>query len=202
VQQKILLKEKFKMADKIPMNISPVGVASYPHLNKPDTRFDDDGIYQVNMLYTKKEVKPIQEIVEPLMDGGFHNPIKPEVDEDDKPTGRYNVRFKMKAIMKIKGKRITQRPILTDTAGNRVISNIGGGSKLRIAYQAVPFDQGKGGVTLRMKAVRVVELVEYTPGVQWGVEDEGFEEEKSSDSTGDEFEIVLNNNNSDEDEDF
>jgi hypothetical protein len=53
-----------------------------------------------------------------------------------------------------------------------------------------------------MRAVRVVELVEYTPGVQWGVEDEGFEEEKSSDSTGDEFEIVLNNNNSDEDEDF
>jgi|TARA_B100002003_G_scaffold35944_1_gene31342 hypothetical protein len=200
VQQKILLKEKFKMADKIPVNISPIGVAAYPHLNKPDTRFDDDGIYQVNLIYSKKEVKEIQDIVEPLMNGGFHNPVKPELGEDDKPTGKFNVRFKMKALMKIKGKRVAQRPVLTDTAGNRVISNIGGGSKLRIAYQAVPFDQGKGGVTLRMKAVRVIELVEYIPGVQWGVEDEGFEEEKSDGSTGDEFEIILDtNNNNDED---
>ena len=188
------------MADKIPVNISPIGVAAYPHLNKPDTRFDDDGIYQVNMIYSKKEVKEIQDIVEPLMNGGFHNPVKPELGEDDKPTGKFNVRFKMKALMKIKGKRVAQRPVLTDTAGNRVISNIGGGSKLRIAYQAVPFDQGKGGVTLRMKAVRVIELVEYIPGVQWGVEDEGFEEEKSDGSTGDEFEIILDtNNNNDED---
>jgi len=190
------------MAEKIPVNISPIGVASYPHLNKPDTRFDDDGIYQVNMLYTKKEVKPIQDIVGPLMNGGFHNPIKPELDEDDRPTDRYNIRFKMKAIMKIKGKRVSQKPILTDTAGNRVISNISGGSKLRIAYQAVPFDQGKGGVTLRMKAVRVVELVEYIPGVQWGVDDEGFEEDKTSESVGDEFEITSDTNATDDEEDF
>jgi len=182
------------MVKKIPVNISPIGVSSYPYLNKPDTCFDDDGIYHVKMLFTKKEVKLIQDIVEPLMDGGFYNPIKPELDEDDKPTGRYIVRFKMRAIMKINGERVSQKPILTDTTGNPVISNIGSGSKLRIAYQAVPFDAGNGGVTLRMKAVRVVELVKYTPGVQWGVDDEGFEEDKTSESVGDEFEITLDTN--------
>ena len=48
------------MVKKIPVNISPIGVASYPYLNKSDTCFDDDGIYHVKMLYTKKEVKLIK----------------------------------------------------------------------------------------------------------------------------------------------
>ena len=37
--------------------------------------------------------------------------------------------------------------------------------------------QGQGGVTLRMKAVRVLDLVEYTAGVKWDQEDEGFVQE-------------------------
>jgi len=160
--------------ENFPINFTPVGIASYPHLNKPDTRFDDDGVYQVDLILDKNEVKAIEKIVSPLMNGGKHNPIKEELGEDDK----------MKAVIKVNGNHIKQQPVLTDTKGNRMVAKVGGGSQLRIAYQAIPFSQGQGGVTLRMKAVRVIDLVEYTSGVKWDKEDEGFVQETDTEITG------------------
>ncbi len=174
-----------KRKEAFPINFTPAGIASYPHLNKPDTRFDNDGVYQVDLILNEKEVKDIQKVVDPLMNGGKHNPIKEELGEDDKPTGNYKVKFKMKAVIKVNGNHIKQQPVLTDTKGNRMVAQVGGGSKLRIAYQAIPFSQGAGGVTLRMKAVRVLDLVEYTSGVKWDKEDEGFVQETDIELSGD-----------------
>ena len=63
-----------------------------------------------------------------------------------------------------------------DTAGNRVLNQVGAGSKLKIAYQAVPFNQGAGGVTMRMQKVRIMDLVEYTKkdDVDWGKDEGSF----------------------------
>jgi len=158
-----------------PVHITPVGTAAWPWLNKPDTRFDGDGIYQVKMIFNKKDIKPIQAIVDPLMDGGKHHPIKPEKDDEGKSTGNYVVNFKMKARIKTKGGDVfTQKPVLLDAVGNRVIDQVGAGSKLKIAYQAIPFNQGAGGVTMRMQKVRIVDLVEYENKVDWGTDSGTF----------------------------
>ena len=156
-------------------HITPVGTAAWPWLNKPDTRFDADGVYQVKMIFNKKDIKPIKTIVDPLMDGGKHNPIKPEMDDEGNPTGNYIVQFKMKARVKTKnGQEFTQKPILLDTLGNRVVDQVGAGSKLKVAYQAIPFNQGEGGVTMRMQKVRIVELVEYQDKIDWGKDSGSF----------------------------
>ena len=165
------------MATKLPMNVTPVGTAAWPWLNTPDTRYDADGVYQVKMIFNKKDVKGIQAIVDPLMNGGEHNPVKPELDDQGKETGNYVVNFKLKAKVKPKnGSPFIQKPILLDTEGNRVINPIGAGSKLKIAYEAVPFNQGKGGVTMRIKKVRIVDLVEYAKkdDVDWGKDEGSF----------------------------
>ena len=157
------------------IHVTPVGTAAWPWLNKPDTRFDADGIYQVKMIFNKKDIKPIKTIVDPLMDGGKHHPIKPEMDDEGNPTGNHIVQFKMKARVKTKnGEEFTQKPILLDTLGNRVVDQVGAGSKLKIAYQAIPFNQGAGGVTMRMQKVRIVELVEYQVKIDWGKDSGSF----------------------------
>jgi len=54
-----------------------------------------------------------------------------------------------------------------------MIAAIGGGSRLQVAYEAVPYDAMGGGVSLRMKKVRVLDLVEYQAkddGTDWGKE--------------------------------
>jgi len=163
------------MASKHKIHTTPVGTAAWPWLNKPDTRFDADGVYQVKMIFNKKDIKPIKTIVDPLMDGGKHNPIKPEMDDEGNPTGNHIVQFKMKARVKTKnGEEFTQKPILLDTLGNRVVDQVGAGSKLKIAYQAIPFNQGAGGVTMRMQKVRIVELVEYQDKIDWGKDSGSF----------------------------
>jgi len=183
------------MATKLPMNVTPVGTAAWPWLNTPDTRYDADGVYQVKMIFNKKDVKGIQAIVDPLMDGGKHNPVKPELDDQDKPTGNFIVNFKLKAKVKTKsGDTFTQKPILLDTAGNRVLNQVGAGSKLKIAYQAVPFNQGAGGVTMRMQKVRIMDLVEYAKkdDVDWGKDEGSFVGTTAEDS----------NENEEDNEDF
>ena len=165
------------MANKLPTHVTPVGTAAWPWLNTPDTRFDSDGVYQVKMIFNKKDVKGIKDIVDPLMICGKHNPVNPELDDQKKETGNYVVNFKLKAKVKTKsGDTFTQKPVLLDTAGNRVINPVGAGSKLKIAYQAVPFNQGAGGVTMRIQKVRIVDLVEYTKqdDVDWGKDEGGF----------------------------
>jgi len=161
--------------NKNQIHVTPVGTAAWPWLNKPDIRFDADGVYQVKMIFNKKDIKPIQAIVDPLMDGGKHHPIKPEMDDEGNPTGNHIVQFKMKARVKTKnGEEFTQKPILLDTLGNRVVDQVGAGSKLKIAYQAIPFNQGAGGVTMRMQKVRIVELVEYQDKIDWGKDSGSF----------------------------
>ena len=165
------------MANKLPIHVTPEGTAAWPWLNTPDTRYDADGVYQVKMIFNKKDINPIQKIVEPLMNGGKHNPIKDELDDQKQPTGNYVVNFKLKAKVKTKtGDTFTQKPILLNSLGNRVIDPIGAGSKLKIAYQAIPFNQGAGGVTMRIQKVRIITLVEYTKqdNIDWGKDESTF----------------------------
>ena len=181
--------------DKI--HVTPVGTAAWPWLNTPDVRFDADGVYQVKMIFNKKDIKPIQGIVDPLMNGGKHNPVKPEMDDQGKPTGNYVVNFKLKAKVKTKsGDTFTQKPVLLDTAGNRVMNQVGAGSKLKIAYQAIPFNQGAGGVTMRMQKVRIIDLVEYSKqdDVDWGKDEGSF--------VGRELEKVEASDSDEDNEDF
>ena len=175
------------MAEKYPMHVSPVGTASWPWLNKPDVRFDADGIYHVKLVMSKEESKKIAKVIKPLMNGGKHNPLKPEVDDQGNDTGNMFCQFKMKALVKSRKGDFTQTPNLLNQEGERIQTAIGAGSKLKVAYQAVPFDQGGGGVTMRLKKVRVLDLVEYQAGgddVEWGEEfsqtssDETIEEDE------------------------
>jgi hypothetical protein len=163
------------MGQQNPKHYSPSGIAVYPWLNKPDTKFDPDGVFSVKLKYTKDEVKAMSDVITPLMNGGAHNPIKPELDDQKHPTGNYLVNFKMKHRVRPKnGEEFTQSPLIHDGEGNRTEKKIGGGSRLQICYRAIPFNTMGGGVSLRIESVRVLDLVEFEPKAQWGEEKGSF----------------------------
>ena len=133
------------------MYITPVGTAVYPWLNNPDTRFDADGVYQVTLQLSK-----------------------PELDDQGNATGNYLVKFKLKALVKPKkSEPFTQSPVLLDEDGNRLDALIAGGSKMKIAYEPFAYSAMGGGVSLRVKKVRMAKggLIEYVAkdaNLDWG----------------------------------
>jgi hypothetical protein len=178
------------------IHVTPVGTAIYPWLNKPDTKFNPDGEYSVSLLLSEDAAKVVNNVVKPLMNGGKHNPIKPEVDDQGNGTGNYTIKFKLKAKVSPKrGQPFEQKPILLDEDGNRLEKLIGGGSKIKIAYEAYAYDGMGGGVTLRVKKVRIAQdgLVEYTSkdNVDWG--------EDCVDKPAEEVEVESNTDSDDED---
>ena len=62
---------------------TPAGVARYPHLNRPDTKFDEIGVYKVNLELTAEEAEPFISQVEALLAEFFP---KEDVVESDAVT--------------------------------------------------------------------------------------------------------------------
>jgi hypothetical protein len=160
------------MANK--MYITPTGTAVYPWLNKPDTRFDADGVYSVTLQLSKADTASINAVVKPLMNGGKNNPIKAELDDQGEKTGNYLVKFKLKALVKPKkSEPFSQSPVLLDEDGNRLTALIAGGSKMKVAYEPFAYSALGGGVSLRVKKVRLAKdgLIEYVAAdskLDWG----------------------------------
>lgn len=91
-------------------------------------------------------------------------------------TGNVLFRFKLKASVQPRdGEAFTQAPIVvTADTGERVESPVYGGSIIRVRGQIVPYTNaaaGIVGITLRMKAVQVIELVTAGSG---GGENAGY----------------------------
>ena len=156
------------------LNVTPVGTAVYPWLNKPDTKFNPDGEYSVTLVLSKEDVKAIHNVVKPLMNGGKNNPIKEDLDDQGEKTGNYKVKFKLKALVKPKkSEPFSQSPVLLDEDGNRLTALIAGGSKMKVAYEPFAYSALGGGVSLRVKKVRLAKdgLIEYIAAdskLDWG----------------------------------
>jgi len=160
---------------------TPVGVAQWPRLNEPDTKFNKDGTYSVSLRLSKEDAEPIQDTIRRVMSNHMDAikkdspkkkikaapiPIKDVMDQDDNPTGEVEIRFKMNAVGINGGDRWEQRPALFDSSGKPLTESIGGGSKIKVGAEVVPYftAMAGAGVTLRLKAVQVIELIEYNKG--------------------------------------
>ena len=171
---------------------SPTGIAQWPRLNEPDTKFDKDGVYSVSLRLPKDDagelVETITGVLSEFMEKLAGNkarkpkvaplPIKDVVDGDDIPTGEIEIKFKMRAVGGHGGDRWEQKPALFDSAGRPMTEVIGGGSRIKGGAEVVPYNttMAGAGVTLRLKAVQVIELVEYTKGDSFNAWE--FSEEK------------------------
>lgn len=164
---------------KLPMLKTPAGIAIYPHLNKPDTRFNPEGQYQVKLRIPSEEAKDLISAIDAVIDEEVakakkENPKKAvklatkpyavALDDEGNETDEFIFSFKAKAVLSLKdGNKIPVTVKLFDAKGGVFPQEdtIWGGSKLKIAFNAAPFNTAMAGIgaSLRIKAVQVIDLV-------------------------------------------
>jgi hypothetical protein len=173
------------------LNVTPIGLAVWPHLHSPDTKFDKDGVYRVQLAYgatSPEATKLVSQInawvasaIEAenkrLVEDGkkakaasaFKRadlPYKMELNDEGEETGRMLFNFKLKAKGKTREGEVFERKVALYLKGGAPLpkdKKIGGGSQLQVSYEANPFYTGGlgAGVSLRMEAVMVHDLVEW-----------------------------------------
>lgn len=174
---------------------SPKGTAVYPWVNEPDRRFDSTGVFTCTLRLdgsdneTKKFIDAIKKVASTHFDvvkGELKKapkkadlPIKPVLDEEGNETGEIDIKFKLKSQGGTGDKTWTQRPALFDSKGNSMKEKVGGGSVVKIGCEVSPFYTPTlgVGVTLRLKAVQVLELREFggSSAESWFTKEDGFE---------------------------
>ena len=155
-------------------NISVVGEAIYPHLNKPDVRFNEAGEYKVTLKVAKSDATEMLKLYTSALDDslklaeqnhkgkGIKKAPKPYTEEGD----YVFFKFKMKAtgVNQKTKEKFSQKPQLFDAKknSNSIEYIIWGGSKMRVAYNLVSYYTPMlgAGITAELKAVQVIELVE------------------------------------------
>jgi len=170
------------MAQQPNVFTTPKGIALYPWLSTPDTKFNEEGEYKVNLVLSKEAAQPIINQINEAFSENLKEemkkhqgkelktanpPYQDELDDAGQPTGNVIFRFKSKAIYK---------PAIFDAKGGVVVdSNIWAGSEIRVNASIAPYYTSMvgAGVALRLRAVQIITLVE---GSQGAADRFGFEE--------------------------
>tara|TARA_S200002703_G_scaffold159805_1_gene174816 strand:- start:11008 stop:11619 length:612 start_codon:yes stop_codon:yes gene_type:complete len=172
---------------------TPKGVAKYPYLDKPDTKFNPQGDYKVNLLLAKEESKKLMSLVDEEIDKKFLEvsketkgkrvkkadpPYFMELDDDGNETGNVIFKLKQKAEITSKtGQTIEIKVRLFDAQGKPMLNtNVWGGSKIKASGTLMPYYSPTLGVGVSMKlaACQVIELVTK----ESNAESFGFEKEE------------------------
>ena len=156
--------------------MSPKGIAVYPRLNMPDTKFDELGAYKADIAVPFEEAKPLMDKLQAIWKAHTGKPANATSNtmwakETDKETGEETGRvvFKMRVKNRLtkKGQVWDRQPKVFDAAGNRVmdIPNIGGGSTLKVFFEVYEWNAGgKMGVSLQPMKVQLLDLQEFVGG--------------------------------------
>lgn len=177
------------------------GNALWAKVFEPDTKFDPNGTYSIQVTIPEEEAAGICEYLDKVVQDRFDEEVKakpkmknslstkagyePHYDKDGNETGLVEFRFKLKAKVQTRdGSMYDQKPIVVDAKRNPMDSNnlIGNGSTVKVAFEPIPYVMASTkqvGVSLRLKGVQVIELVEYgNGGASMFDEEEGFVAEK------------------------
>jgi hypothetical protein len=169
----------------------------YPHLNKPDTKFNTEGVYRVKLNLPADEAAELVEKIDAAMEHAYEEAVNAaetpgkakRVKRADAPyqedeDGSINFNFKLTAsgISKKDGTPWEMKPAIFDARGQVIPHNtvrIGGGSLIRVSFEMNEFYTALvgAGVSLRLRGVQVIELVEWGGNAEshgFGDEEEGF----------------------------
>lgn len=172
---------------------SPRGILEYPHLTKPDTKFVLDGVYKTGLYVEGDDAinfkKQLQELVDKFVPTIEKKNVKraelPVKKSEDRDGFVFNFKCKAKGT-RSDGSIWEQSPKIFDSQGNPFNTKkmIWGGSVAKISFEPVTYytDLIGAGVSLRLKAVQILELVEGSSSA----DTYGFSKEKGFVATEDE----------------
>jgi hypothetical protein len=142
--------------------VSPQGVAVYPHLNKPDTQFNPDGVFKTELAIENCEA--LVDACNNLAVEEFGSKAKFRMPfRYDEETGN--------TVLKVKSK---YAPKIFDSQGQIMVGdqipNLWGGSTLKVGGFITTYSvSGSKGVSLQLSKVQVINPV------SGGSDEEGFD---------------------------
>ena len=148
------------MAEKLIQFTTPKGIAQYPWLSKPDTKFNEEGVYKVDLIIPKADaiplLKQINEVFAENVDkqtkkakGQDIQKAKPpyfeQLDDAGQPTGNVVLRFKSK-----------YKPAVFDAKGIPMVdSSIWGGSELKVNGSIAPYFTSMIGAGVKRRGMNI-----------------------------------------------
>ena len=187
--------------------ITPTGRANYCWLNRPDTTFNPEGTYQTNLILSKVEAKGICKDIKKAYDDSQiehkkknKKNLKAKLPYFENEDGDIEIKFSQKAVIHNKktGESFKKKVAILDSKRKPCRANIGRDTEMKVAFEPKSYyhPQNGAGVTLRLKAVQIIKLVEYDAADEYAFEDEegGFE------GNNDEEDSPMNEENWDNDE--
>lgn len=181
------------------VHTTPKGVAVFPWITRPDTRFNADGVYQTGLRLNEEDGQTVLALVSAEHDKNLADvkeknkgkkikeadlPIQEELDADGNLTGNYIARFKLNAQFKNGDDIIKTAPAIFDAKGTKIeLDALWGGSVIRVAYSIHPYYTATvgAGVTLRLRGVKVIQLAAgggaSADAFGFGEEEDGYEAE-------------------------
>lgn len=186
-KEKEELKECFKK-----QYLTPEGVAKFPHLAEPNTRFVKGGKYEVRLYFDDEAGAKLLAMLQEAYDEAIeiakekykkmnaqskaNNPFSPqqfykeEVLDDGTSTGRIFIHFDKLAKLELDDGRVLEFEVPVFDKANKPmtqedIKKASGGSTMRAAFKVKPYFMpagAKAGISIGLEAVQIIKAVEYT----------------------------------------
>jgi len=170
---------------------TPKGKAVWPRIDTPDTKFDEDGVYSCKLHVSEGDFKAFEAIVKPKLDAAYKEECSRQGKDKIRMAassplrindeGDHEIYAKQKAKVHTKSKGTLEFTIAAvDSQGKKIdMPKIGSGSTLKMAVEINTwFVPSQGfGYTLRLRAVQVLDLIEYGGGDSsfgFGAEADGY----------------------------
>jgi hypothetical protein len=147
--------------------VTPKGVAQYPWLTKPDTKFSEEGVFKVSLAIPEGEAKGFAKACQDAFVAEYGQQKLAKAHMPFKKDENGNIVFSFKSKLK---------PRLYDAAGKPIKEDVsvGGGSTIKVSGAFGPYNKGANtGVALYLNAVQIIDLVEFSSS-PFGAEEGGF----------------------------
>ena len=170
----------YNLIDKLKLT-TPVAKLKYPKLIEPETKFNPEGVYKATAVIDSAEAAALADALDDLLPRHKaslkqQDPSKKDWKLADLPYGYEEIDgkpcFVIKTKMKAKGidrdgRAWSSVPALFDSKGQPVrdresLKGMWSGTVAKVNFEACPFYQAAlgAGITLRLKAVQIIDLVE------------------------------------------
>lgn len=161
--------------------ISPAGIAKYPWVNSPDTKFNADGVFKNDLIVGAEDAQKFKGEIDAAVDAAFEEgtkdlspaeqkkwsrfyPYEVEENDDGTPTGRVIFKFRQNATLRVEGEEKKIHIAIFDSKDQPTAAKVRGGSTIRHSYKLRPIKMATSkqwGVRLDFLKVQILKLAEF-----------------------------------------
>ena len=160
---------------------TPKGIAVYPHITEPDYKFSADGVYTCRINVSEADFNAFSSTVTDIVERAYEAECSSKC-KTLKRAAASPIKITEEGDFQIYAKQVAQRqtpkglleftvPVF-DSRGTLIsdVPKIGSGSEVRMSVEVYTWymDMQGFGYTLRLKAVQLLDLVEYSGGDNYG----------------------------------